>query len=144
MKARMEFCTIRYLFRYVSREAVSQIYKLYVNGIIGIQRLTKLRNEISTLNEHKFRHNSDCLAPICNCGEAIEDNQHKILHCPLFDSLRKGLFGRLENKTNLNASYMNSKSLCIQLLFGSSDLDVNTNEMIMKETILFTVNKKQV
>ena len=52
-------------------------------------------------------------------------------------------FGQLENITKLNVSDMKSKSFCNLLLFGSSDLDANTNKMIMTETILFIANAKR-
>ena len=38
------------------------------------------RLNFSALNEHKFRHNSECLDPICACGTSKEDNEHFLLH----------------------------------------------------------------
>ena len=46
-----------------------------VHDIICIKQLTKLRFKFSDLNEHKFRHNFDCLSPICDCEKASEDNE---------------------------------------------------------------------
>ena len=99
-----------------------------VDDITGIKRLTKLRVKFSDLNEHKFRHNFDCLSPICDCGKANEDNEHFLLHCPLYDIIWQDLFGQLENILDFNVSDMNSKSLCNLLLFGKPDLDVSVNK----------------
>ena len=114
-----------------------------VDDITGIKRLTKLRVKFSDLNEHKFRHNFDCLSPICNCGKANEDNEHFLLHCPLYDIIRQDLFGQLENILDFNVSDMNSKSLCNLLLFGKPDLDVSMNKMIIEETLRFIENTKR-
>ena len=115
----------------------------HVHDIIGIRRLTKLRVKFSDVNEHKLRHNFDCLSPICGCGEAYEDNEHFLLHCPTYDALRQDLFGHLENIPVLNVSDMDSKSLCNLLLFGSSDLDVNANKLIIEVTARFIENTKR-
>ena len=78
---------------------------------MGIKRLTKLRVKFSDLNEHKFRHNFDCLSPMCECGMANEDNEHLLLNCPLHDNIRQDLFGHLENILEFNVSDMDSISL---------------------------------
>ena len=114
-----------------------------VDDITGIKRLTKLRVKFSDLNEHKFRHNFDCLSPICDCGKANEDNEHFLLHCPLYDIIRQDLFGQLENILDFNVSDMNSKSLCNLLLFGKPDLDVSVNKLIIEETLRFIENTKR-
>ena len=36
-----------------------------IHAIVGIRFLTKLRLNFNALNEHKFRHNFECLFPIC-------------------------------------------------------------------------------
>ena len=71
---------------------------------------------------------------------AIEDNRHIILHCSFYESVRKGLFGQLHNIPKLNVSDVDFMSFSNILLFGSSDLDVNSTKIVMKETILFLVS----
>ena len=56
-----------------------------VNDILGVRHLSKLRLSFSVLNEHRFRHSSNCLNPICLCGMASEDCEHFLLHCPRYD-----------------------------------------------------------
>ena len=113
------------------------------DDIIGIKRLTKLRVKFSDLDEHKFRHNFDCLSPICHCGKANEDDEHFLLHCPLYDVIRQDLFGQLENFLDFNALDRNSKSLCNLLFFGKPDLDVSVNKVIPEETLRFIENTKR-
>ena len=114
-----------------------------IHDITGIKRLTKLRVKFSDLNEHKFRHNFDCVSPICDCGQANEDNEHFLLHCPLYDNIRQDLFGHLEDILEFNVLSMDSNSLCNLLLFGKPDLDVSVNKMIIEETIRFIENTKR-
>ena len=66
-----------------------------VFDICGVKKLTMLRLEFSTLNEHRLRHNFQCICPMCACNTGIEDYAHFFLYCPLFDSLRYDLLGQL-------------------------------------------------
>ena len=59
--------------------------------------LTRLRVEFSSLNEHRFRHNFECLSPACICGAAKEDTEHYFLHCPQFSTLRQTLRGQISD-----------------------------------------------
>ena len=66
-----------------------------ISDIAGVRLLNKLRLKFSVLNEHKFRHNLDSLTPFFVCGADKEDNEHFLLHCPLFDPMRQVLFDQL-------------------------------------------------
>ena len=44
-----------------------------------------------------FRHNFDCLSPICICGTGKEDNEHYLLHCPQFTAQRQDLLGQVSD-----------------------------------------------
>ena len=101
------------------RPLKNSIYGVY--DIVGITRLTKLQIEFSPLNGHRFRHNFDCLSPICACGCAIEDNQHFLLHCI----------------PGLDITNLDSNVLCNLLLFGSSQLNIVANRIILEATIAF-------
>ena len=95
------------------------------------------------LNEHKFRHNFDCVSPTCDCGQANEDNEHFFLHCPLYDNIRQDLFGHLEDILEFSVSSMDSNSLCNLLLFGKPELGASVNKMIIEDTIHFIENTKR-
>ena len=69
----------RKLLRFI-RPGKNTVYNIY--DIFGIKLLTRLRVNFSPLNEHRFRHNFDCLSPICICGTGKEDNEHYLLNCP--------------------------------------------------------------
>ena len=108
-----------------------------LHDIVGVRNLTKLRVRFSALNEHRFRHNFDCLSPICDCGYGEEENEHFLLHCPLFANERKDLFDQLAEIPGLNISGLDSDVLCSTLLFGSSDLNVIENRIVLDATISF-------
>ena len=54
------------------RPAQSSIFNIF--DPVGIKFLTRLRLDLSHLNEHRFRHNiKNCLNPLCSCSLEIED-----------------------------------------------------------------------
>ena len=53
-----------------------------INDPVGLKLLTRLRVNLSHLNEHKFRHNfQDSLNPLCSCSLEPESITHYLLHC---------------------------------------------------------------
>ena len=103
----------------------------------GIKCLTTIRLKFSALNEHKFRHRFDCLSPCCTCGEAVEDNEHFLLHCPRFETMRTDILGQLSDIPGIYITLMDSKSLCQLLLFGSTNLTVVENRIILEATMAY-------
>ena len=101
------------------------------------RRLTKLRVEFSALNEHRFRHNFDCVSPLCLCGIGNEDNAHFLLHCHRFHKMRIDLLGQLSEIPGLDLTNMDSKALCELLLYGSPQLTIIDNRIILEATISF-------
>ena len=112
-----------------------------IHDIIGVGHLTKLRLQFNALNEHKFRHNFDCLSAVCIFGKEKEDNEHFLLHYPLYDVMRCDLLGQLSEIPGLDISHYDSKSLCTLLLYGSPLLNIIANRIIMEATIF--LSKKQ-
>ena len=108
-----------------------------INDIVGVRYLSKLRLKFSILNEHRFRHNFDCLDPVCLCGRAEEDNEHFLLHCHFFEEARRDLLGSLSDIPGLNIAELDSPSLCHLILFGNPDLTQIANRMIMEATISY-------
>ena len=108
-----------------------------IRDIIGIRRLTKLRVEFSALNEHRFRHNFNCVSPLCLCGIGNEDNAHFLLHCHQFQEMRIDLLGQLSEIPGLDLTNMDSKALCELLLYGSPQLTIIDNRIILEATISF-------
>ena len=63
-----------------------------VTDYSGLKLLTRLRLNLSNLNEHKFRHNfRDTLNPLCTCSLEPETLTHFLLHCPHHSTHRKTL-----------------------------------------------------
>ena len=108
-----------------------------IRDILGIRLLTKLRVEFSALNGHRSKHNFACLSPMCVCGTGKEDNEHFLLHCPLYSILRQDLFGQLSDIDGFNVADVNLKELCPLLLFSDQNLGSIANEIILEATISF-------
>ena len=125
----------------IIRPMGNSIYNIH--DVIGVRYLTKLRLQFSALNEHKFRHNFDCLSPFCICGTAKEDNEHFLLHCPLNDEMRCDLLDQISEIPGLDISQYNLKSFCTLLLYGSPLLNIIANRMILEATISFIKETKR-
>ena len=93
--------------------------------------------KFSALNEHRFRHNIDCNSPACMCGRGIEDNKHFLLHCHQFDLTRKqiGRVNKLFHQLTIPGLDIND-ALCSLILFGSKDLNLIENIIIIEATKL--------
>ena len=103
----------------------------------NLKYLIKIRLNFSALNELKFRHRSDCLNPCCTCGEAVEDNEKFLLHCPRFEMMLNDLLGQLSDVPGIDITSMDSKSLCQLLLFGCTNLTVVENRIVLEATIAY-------
>ena len=93
--------------------------------------------EFSTLNEHRFRHNFQCISPMCVCNTGIEDNAHFFLHCPLFDPMRYDLFGQLSYLPKLDLGKIEPQALLYLLLYGSPTLNESENRRILEASIAY-------
>ena len=118
----------------IIRPPKNTVYDVF--DIEGIKKLTKLRVNFSALYELSFLHNFDCSSPTCMCGKGIEDKKHFLLHCHQFDLMRRDLFRQLII-IGLDISKLNSDTLCSLLLFGSKNLNLVENRIIIGATISF-------
>ena len=90
----------------IIRPLGNSTYKIW--DISGVKLLTKLRVQFSALNEHRFKHAFNCLSPVCLCGKDNENNKHFLLHCPLYDILRRDLFDQLSDVPGLDIASINN------------------------------------
>ena len=114
-----------------------------VVDVCGVKKLTMLRLEFSALNEHRFRHNFQCIIPMCVCNTGIEDNTHFLLHCPLFDVFRNDLLGQLSCLPELDLSNINPQALSYLILYDSPTLNESVNRRILEASIAYikTMNR---
>ena len=104
----------------------------------GLKLLTRLRLNLSHLNEHKFRRNfRDTLNPLCTCSLEPETTIHFLLHCPHYDTQRQTLFDSILTVDETIANLSDIK--CVNLLlYGNTKMynnEQNTN--ILNATISF-------
>ena len=100
-----------------------------INDTVGTRHFSKLRLTFSILNEHRFRHNFNCLNPVCMCGTAIDDNGHFLLHCPIYEEAERDLLGSLSNIPGLDIRKVNTQSLCHLLPYRNPRLTLIANRM---------------
>ena len=111
-------------------------YSLFgVLDICGVKQLTMLRLEFSVLNEHRFRHNFQCISQMCACHTGIEDNAHFFLQCPLFDTIRNDLLGKLSHLPKLDLSNIDPQALLYLLLYGSPTFNESENRRILEASM---------
>ena len=115
-----------------------------IRPIRGVRSLTKLRVKFSPLNEHKFRHNFESLSPICACNSGIEDNEHFLLHCPIYDQMRNGLLYQLSRIPGFELGNLSSGAFCELLLFGNPRFNDIANKLILEATISLILSTRRV
>ena len=110
----------------------------------GLKLLTRLRLNLSHLNEHKLRHNfRDTINPFCTCSLEPETLIHYLLHCPHHTVHRRTLLDSIyaidESISNLsNANLVNI------LLYGNSKQYSNEeNTSILNFTICFLTSSER-
>jgi hypothetical protein len=93
-----------------------------------------LRMRSSSLNEHLYIKNI-IDNPNCLCGE-IESTYHYLFKCPKYTRQRSSLFRKLFQLLNIRPS----ENL---LLFGSPDLDIDSNIIVFMTVHEFISQSKQ-
>ena len=108
-----------------------------VNDPIGLKLLTRLRLNLSHLNEHKFKHNfQDTLNPLCSCSLEPESVTHYLLHCLFYSEQRKTLLDNLHN-IDESISNLSEANLVKLLLYGNSKL---YSTALNSQIIIYTIN----
>ena len=101
----------------------------------GNKNRTKHQVQFSGLNTHKFRHNFECISPMCNYGMADEDNEHYLLHCPHFDQSQRGLYDTVTKVLGSDIANLDSIALYSLLLYGSYNLTLVENRISIEAAI---------
>ena len=117
---------------------------VFINSsAMAVKHLTQLRKQFSPLNAHRFRHNFDCLSPLCVCGEKDENNEHFFLHCHFFQTMQNELFGQLSHILGFSILDFDAKVLCEMILYGSSKLNALVNRHLTEATLQFIQSTKR-
>ena len=123
-------------------KGILEFIRLQPNSIFNVPNslalvyLTKLRVGLSSLREHKVRHNfRDSLNSICYCGNAIELTKHYFLHYSTnFNKDRQHLLQNFRI-ANPNILSMNEDLLTHLLLYGNNILTDHTNTFSLNSVI---------
>ena len=100
--------------------------------------LTRLKLDLSHLNEHRFQHNfQECLNPLL-----IEDTSHYLLHCHNFSHHGVALMNSVKSICD-NFDSMSDNVKEDLLLYGDSRFDENKNKVILKATINYIKNTER-
>ena len=107
---------------------------------VGAKVLASRRLQLSHLNKHKFRHDfENTISPMCSCNTEIESNEHFLLRCHFYSSLRLELFDKL-NKINSSFFKLSAKDQVNILLYGySSEKPISLSGDIIKLVINFLI-----
>ena len=111
--------SIQYIKSYMNCKS-SQLFNYGCRkyGIIHAQ----MRMQCSKLNDHLFKlHVVD--SPACPCGHTIENNEHFLLNCPLYNDIRYNLFKALHDNFDIENNTISTK----MLLEGYDAFDYNKN-----------------
>ena len=73
---------------------------------------------------------STCLSPMFVCGTGKRENEHFLLHCPLYSKKRQDLFDQLPGIDGFNVADVKMKDLCHLILFGDRNLGTVANRII--------------
>ena len=112
-----------------------------IHNPVVVKLLTRLRLQLSHLNEHIFRHGfQDTISPMCSCNAEIESNEHFLLRCHFYSFQRLELFDKI-NKINSSFLKFSAKDQVNILLYGysSKKKTVSLNEDIIKLVINFLI-----
>ena len=108
-----------------------------IHDPVGVKLLTKLRLQLSHLNEHKFRHNfKDFVSSLCDCGAEIETTSHFFLRCQFFANKRQKLRDDVY-RTDPSIKKLNEEFLTDVLLYGSDRFNDSRNKQILLHTICY-------
>ena len=93
--------------------------------------LSRLRLGHSDLNAHQFRIGR-IDSPICECGQAVEDNEHYLLECKRFTSQRQAMLFKI------NQVLPPETRMSVNLILGGPDFKGTeaAYKIIAKEVIM--------
>ena len=108
----------------ITEKKVNSLFSIH--NPVGVKFFTRLRLQLSHLNEHKFRHGfEDTISPMCSCNTETKSNENFILCCHFYSSQRLELFNKL-NKINSSFFKLSAKDQVNILLHDYSSEKPNS------------------
>ena len=107
----------------------------YVHSPVGLKLLTRLRLDLSHLNQQKFNHNfQDCLNPLCSCSLEVKSISNFSLHCHYYSNIHSTLLNELQS---IDINLLNQKDDIVVevLLYGSTKFNNNQNFTLLSSSI---------
>ena len=128
------------LKRYDNVQPFNKIW-LYGNKKPAIT-LTRMKLGLSGLHSQLYNYSIIAFKNCAFCANSTEDCTHYLRHCPRYAAQRSRMLANLSkiSCTGVNlSSYIDifPKYVTSVLLFGSPDVDINTNEEIFETEIDF-------
>ena len=109
-----------------------------VYNFAGLCLLTRLRLDLSHLNEHRFNHNfQNCINPLCTCNLGVESTSHFFLHCLHYHDICETVLNEPKS-VDENILKLSGNKLTSLLLYGDSKFDSNNNPRIVNAAIKYT------
>ena len=91
---------------------------------------------LKPLKRQKFDHNfQDTIDPICHSGDGIEDTEHFLLHCTMFQHERDALIQKLSAIIGTDFEVMPDKKKLNILLYEPESLKIDQHKDILKNYI---------
>ena len=109
-----------------------------IHDPIGLSYLSQIRVGLSKLNFHKFKHNfKDAINPMCPANDGIEDTEHFLLLCSLFDNQRQHLLAGISVAVRpfFQLNVLSNHDLTDLLLHGDKDLPSDVNKHVLEYTL---------
>ena len=124
----------------IIRPVSNPVYNIHYN--VGLKLLTRLRLELSNLNEHRFNLNfRNCITPLISCSLNAVSTVHLFLHCHHFHNIRAKLLNSLV-VIDMNLLKLSEEQLTKVLLYGFTQLNQNHNRNILSSSIEYLVESK--
>ena len=106
----------------------------------GSRLLTRLRLDLSHLNEHRFNHNfQNCINPLCTCCLEVEATSHFFLHCLHYNNNGETLLNELK-LVDENILKVSDNKLINLILYGDSKFHLNKTTRLLNAAIKYIID----
>ena len=120
---------------------LNPVYDLY--NPLGLHLLTRLRQRLSHLNEHKFNHNfKNCVNPLFTYSLEIESTLHFFLHCNHCNNICSTLLNELKSLDG-NILKLSDTTLTNLIHYCGSQFSIKENTFILNAVIKYLLESNR-